>query len=151
MKRTAFALLTAGSLFLGGCISPSRESTDNHANYQYVFPGIESPEPVVVHSHVERLHRAAFGVVPLSGERAGDWQFELVASPAWIVEMKAKFTPIAFPKEFADKWQLPAWFTPTGDKFSAWEISGGSYPLVRMFVEKNPKSPENIRVFIRRH
>src|SRR5262249_31109350 len=152
MKRTALntalALLMAASLT--GCVSPSRQSTDADVNYQEVFSGVNAPKPVIVNSHVEELHRSVVGVVPISGERTGDWQFELIASPAWIAETKPRFTAIPFPQDFPDKWQLPPWFTPTPDKFTAWAITGTSYPLVRMFIEKDPQSPQQIHIFIRR-
>jgi hypothetical protein len=150
MKAMAWYVLLLSSLFcVGGCASPTIHSLDSKANYGYVFNGVSAPEPTIIHSHVERDQRSVLGIFPLRSESNGDWEFELVASTAWLEEVKAGCTKI----QFADvsPRQLPDWFLPSSEEFTVCRMQATSYPTVHLFIEKKPRSQAGIRVFIRRH
>ena len=148
-------LLIGCVLVAGGCASrPAVESVDGEANYGYVFAGMEAPRPVVVNSRVEREKKSALGIVPLNSERNGLWEFELLASRAWVDEVMRGAGGIPYSEITFDdvgKREVPGWFRPTAEKFSAWKLQGGlSYARAHLFVEKEPESEERIRVFVRR-
>jgi hypothetical protein len=68
-----------------GCASrPRVQSVDGEVNYGYVFAGMESPRPVVVNSRVERERTSVEGIVPVESEYNGLWEFEVLASRAWV-------------------------------------------------------------------
>jgi hypothetical protein len=142
-------LILSSLVLVGGCASPTVHSLDSKANYGYVFGGVAAPEPTVVHSHVEREHRSVLGIVPLHSQYNGNWEFELVTSSAWLDQVKEGFVEIPF----ADVWprQVPDWFLPSADDFTAWKMQATSYPNAHLFIEKKRSSQEGIRVFIRRH
>ena len=136
-------------LLVGGCASPTAHSLDSKVNYSYVFGGVTAPEPIILHSHVEREHHSVLGIFPLHSQYNGNWEFELLASSAWLNQVKEGFVEIPF----ADVWprQVPDWFLPSSEDFTAWEMRTTSYPNAYLFIEKKPSSQERIRVFIRRH
>jgi hypothetical protein len=141
----AFSLL----VLVSGCSSPTIHSVDARANYRYVFSDVSAPAPVVVHSHVERLPRSVFGIIPLRSQYNGNWEFELLASSNWLAQVKRDFTEIRFSD--ASPRQVPEWFVPSPDDFTAWKMQPTSYPIAHLFVEKNPPTPDRIRIFVRRH
>jgi hypothetical protein len=143
-----------------GCASrPPMVSLDGKANYGYVFAGMEAAEPVVVNSRVEREKKSVLGIIPLKSEYTGLWEFELLASRAWVEEVKrgvaSPYGAIPYSEiAFADvpKRDVPAWFVPTAENFSAWNLQGKlSNPHGHLFIEKEPVSGEKIRVFVRRY
>ena len=144
-----FIFIIASMVVVGGCVSPTTHSLDSEANYRYVFSDVSAPEPTIVHSHVERPHRSVLGIFPLASQYNGEWEFELLASSEWLDQVKEGFTEIPF----AAVWprQLPDWFSPSSEDFTAWEMQATSYPNAQLFVEKKPRSQDQIRVFIRRH
>ena len=147
MRSGIFIL--GGLVLVAGCGSPIIHSFDPQANYRHVFSNVRAPEPLIVHSHVEREQRGLPGLFALRSRYNGDWEFELLASPAWVEEVKAAFSEI----QFADVWprKLPNWFLPDSDQFTAWKMQPTSYPAAHLFIEKKPISQDRIRVFIRRH
>jgi hypothetical protein len=147
MRACLFIL--SSLVLVGGCASPAVHSLDSRANYGYVFGDISAPEPAIIRSHVERLHRSVLGILPLHSQYNGNWEFELVASSTWLDQVKAGFTEIPF----ADVWPrpVPDWFLPSPDDFTAWKMQVTSYPNAHLFIEKKTPSQERIRVFIRRH
>ncbi|HYG22612.1 MAG TPA: hypothetical protein VEH04_07520 [Verrucomicrobiae bacterium] len=114
-----------------------------------MFGDVSAPEPIIIHSDVEREHRSVLGIFPLHSQYNGDWEFELVASSAWLDQVKKGFVEIPF----ADvrPRQVPDWFSPSSDDFTAWKMQATSYPNAHLFIEKRPSSQERMRVFIRRH
>jgi hypothetical protein len=147
-------------LVVSGCASrPPMESVDGKANYGYVFAGMTAPEPVVVNSRVEREKKSVLGIIPLESEYTGLWEFELVASRAWVDElMRGATTPygmISYSEiSFAEVQmrEVPGWFRPTADEFRVWKLQRQlSNPVSHLFIEKEPASAERIRVFVRRH
>jgi hypothetical protein len=134
---------------LSGCSSPAIHSVDSKANYSYVFGDVTAPPPMVVQSHVERLHRTVFGMIPLRSQYNGNWEFELVVSSNWLAQVKKDFTEIPFSD--VPSRQVPEWFSPSPDVFTAWKMQPTSYPVAHLFVERNPPAKERIRVFVRRH
>jgi len=155
MKRfvtlLAIATLIVLSLLvlLSGCGSPAIHSLDPKANYRYVFNDVSAPAPVVVHSHVERFRHSVVGIIPLRSRYNGNWEFELLASSNWLAQVKKDFTEIHFSD--ASPRQVPEWFVPSPDDFTAWKMQPTSYPVAHLFVEKHPRTPDRIRVFVRRH
>lgn len=148
-KAGARFQILASLLLFCGCASPTTHSVDAEANYHYVFSDVNEPKPTIVHSHVERWHRSVFGVLPLSSQHNGDWEFELVASRPWLEQVKKAFTETPF--EGMRLRPVPDWFSPTVDGFTAWQIQGPSIVNAQLFIEKNPSSQEQTRVFICRH
>ena len=144
-----FIFIIASMVVVGGCVSPTTHSFDSEANYRYVFSDVNAPEPTIVHSHVERPHRSVLRIFPLASQYNGEWEFELLASSEWLDQVKEGFTEIPF----AAVWPrpLPDWFSPSSEDFTAWKMQATSYPNAQLFVEKKPRSQEQIRVFIRRH
>lgn len=152
MKRSVLVVLVA--ILICGCATrPPVVSTDAKANYEHVFAGMEAPEPIVVNSRVERWKKRFFGV-ETKAEYNGLWEFELVASRAWVDEVKLgaggiAFSEIDFPQMERRQWA--EWFRPTADQFSAWKLQGGlSYARAHLFIENEPESEERVRVFVRR-
>ena len=148
------------SLLLCGCATrPPMESVDGKTNYGYVFGGMEAPEPVVVNSRVEREKKSVLGIIPLKSEYNGLWEFELLAARGWGEELKGSaqspYGTIPFSEiDFASvqRRDVPEWFQPAAEKFSAWKLQGGSsYPRAHLFIEKEPASEERIRVFVWRY
>src|SRR5688500_3022026 len=124
MPRRAVMRLSAMILSLlvlvSGCGSPTIHSLDSKVNYGYVFGELNAPEPTIIHSHVERLHRSVFGIFQLRSQYNGDWEFELLVSTNWLAQVKKDFTEIRFsnvpPRE------VPDWFVPSPDDFTAWKM-----------------------------
>jgi hypothetical protein len=148
-------ILLAGWLLVAGCASrPEMESVDGQTNYSYVFAGMEAPRPMVVNSRVERERKSVLGIVPLNSEYNGLWEFEVLASRAWVNEVMRgaggiPYSEIAF--DDAGIRQVPDWFRPTAEEFSAWKLQGSlSYARAHLFIERAPESEERIRVFVRR-
>jgi hypothetical protein len=142
-------LILSSLALVAGCASPTVHSLDSKANYGYVFGDVSAPEPAIIHSHVEREYRSVLGIFPLHSQYNGNWEFELVASSAWLDQVQKGFTEISF----ADvrPRQVPDWFLPSADDFTAWKMQATSHPNAHLFIEKNPQSREQIRAFIRRH
>ena len=142
-------LVLALVLVLSGCSSPPIHSVNSKANYSYVFGDVRAPAPIIVRSHVERLHRSVFGIIPLRSQYNGNWEFELVVSSNWLAQVKNDFTEIRFSD--VPSRQVPDWFVPSPDDFTAWKMQTTSYPVAHLFIEKNPPAKDRIRVFFRRH
>ena len=143
-------LLLIGLLLLaGGCASATTHSADPVANYKAVFGDVSAPQPTVIHSRVETEHRSILGVFPLRSQYNGNWEFELVASRAWVDQVKKGFTQIPFAD--VSLRQLPDWFSPPSCGFTAWKKQATSYPNAHLFIERHPPCQEQIRVFICRH
>jgi len=149
-KPMLLHVLVLGSLVLvGGCATPITHSSDSEANYSYVFSTVDAPKPTIVQSHVERLHRSVLGIFPLAAQYNGDWEFEMLASPAWLAKAKPGFAEVPFAS--VQPRHVPDWFLPSAENYTAWKMQTTSYPNAHLFVEKNPESQEKVRVFIRRH
>jgi hypothetical protein len=142
-------LIVASTVLVGGCVSPTIHSLDSEANYHHAFSDVNAPEPTIVHSHVERRHHSVLGILPLASQYNGDWEFELLASSEWLGQVKEGFTEIPFAAVWPRK--LPDWFSPSSEDFTAWKRQATSYPNAHLFVEKKPRTQEQIRVFIRKH
>jgi hypothetical protein len=149
-KPMRLHVLVLGSLVLaGGCATPITYSSDSEANYSYVFSTVDAPKPTIVQSHVERLHRSVLGIFPLAAEYNGNWEFEMLASSAWLGKVKTGFTEVPFGS--VQTRQVPDWFLPSAENYTARKMQTTSYPNAHLFIEKNPGSQEKGRVFIRRH
>ena len=152
MMINFFEILSLGALILvGGCASPTTHSLDAESNYRLIFSSVKPPEPRILHSHLERYEVSIFGIH--SQPHNGNWEFELVASVAWVEAVKAEFVEIPFfkvPQNVPPR-PLPSWFTPNPVEFSVWQLRGGSLPAAHLFIEKSPRLKDRIRVFIRRH
>jgi hypothetical protein len=133
----------------GGCASPTVHSHDAKANYRYVFGNLSAPEPTIVRSHVERESRKFPGTDSTKSEYNGNWEFELVASSAWLNEVKTGFVEIQFTE--VQPREAPDWFRPSPGEFTVWRMQRTSYPNAHLFIEKKPASQERIKVFMRRH
>ena len=142
-------LILSSVLLVGGCATPITHSSNSQANYAYVFSTVDAPKPTIVQSHVERLHRSVLGIFPLAGQHNGDWEFEMLVSSAWLEKVKTGFTEVPF--DAVQTRQVPDWFSPAAENYSAWKMQATSYPNAHLFVEKTPESKEKVRVFIRRH
>lgn len=149
MKMHLFILLLSSLLLVGGCASPTVHSVDSKANYGYVFGDVTALEPTIVHSHVERERGSVLGIFPLDSQHNGNWQFELLTSNAWLDQVKSGFVEIPFSEVWPG--QMPDWFSPTSEEFTAWKMQATSSPNAYLFIERKPLSTERIRVFIRRH
>jgi len=127
------------------------ESFDADFNYELKFSDMPEPRPEVAHSRVERLvGRRLLWIVPLPPTNL-EWEFELVAAPSWVEVLKRDFLPEEWgtvePRE-----GLPDWFSPNGDEFEAWYLLGTSgVHSAHLFIEREPKDPDRVRVFVRRH
>ena len=142
-------LILSSLVLVGGCALPTVHSLDSKANYGYVFGDVSAREPVIIHSHVERENRSVLGILPLHSQYNGNWEFELVASSAWLDEVRNGFIEIPFTDVRTR--QVPDWFLPSSDDFIVLKMQATSYPNAHLFIEKRPPSQERIRVFIRRH
>jgi hypothetical protein len=132
---------------LTSCATPVRESVDKEANYQLVFGKMRSPVPRVIHSRIERTNRRLLGF-PL-GPVIDEWEFELIASPEWVKEVKVGFIPISATEVWNRK--VPAWFSPDEANYEVLKLHPTSYPRAHLYIERNPKNKDQIHVFIRRH
>jgi hypothetical protein len=144
MIRSACFIL---ALLLVGCSTPTFESFDNEANYAYVFKGMRSPIPHVIHSRVERDERRLFGIK--TSPANGNWEFEIVAPAKWVDEVKVGFSPTSF--HDVPKRDLPSWFCPHKEEFEVFRMQSASFPAAHLYIERRPKDPDKVRVFIRRH
>lgn len=135
------------ALLIGGCSTPTTQSFDATANYCYVFKDMRSPMPKVVRSRVERDDRRLLGVK--MNPTNGDWEFEIIASSNWVAEVKMGFLPTSF-KTVPER-GVPSWFSPNEDAFEVFQLQYSSFPTAHLYVERSPKNPEAIHVFIRRH
>jgi hypothetical protein len=138
------AVLTA--LLAFACETPRVVSRDPVANYRWAFAGV-GPKPGVIHSELERL-----GPDERDRYSTGRWAFELVASPEWIAALAGgePCVPVADWKDIVSRNDLPEWFRPDAEHFSACYFAGPSqWPSTYLFVEKSPRDPTRLRVFVR--
>jgi len=135
------------SVFLVGCVSSERVSTDPAYNYAIIFKDMQSPMPAVVNSRLERYTKKLF--VGSGHERNGEWEFELIASQAWVDEVKRGFMATSF----TDISRRPtvSWWLPDADHFDAFHMPYSSYSSAHLYIERNPSSSDRIHVFIQRH
>lgn len=141
MKRVKLFCL-AMAVLLAGCAT-SFESSDPQANYHYVFSGVRAPMPRIVHSRVDRVES---GVT--SASHNGLWEFEMIASPEWVEEVKKDFVPASSRDKSPPR--LPAWFSPDEEAFETFVMQGSSTAAAHLYVERHPKNPDEIRVFVHR-
>jgi hypothetical protein len=129
-----------------GCASQITVSTDPEANYLAKFAKMPEPRPEVVHSRVE--HEDPFLLSP----RHREWEFELFAAPGWVDALRAHgFEEVAW-SEVWSRPDIPGWFAPDAERYSAWIYYGPSrVPSASLFVERRPADPARVRVFVRRH
>jgi len=81
------------ALFVAACSTTTTVSVDPNANYRWVFGEMPGPMPEVVHSRVDRddpVIYLGFRMPP----RNGHWEFELIASSAWLDALNPDFTHI---------------------------------------------------------
>jgi hypothetical protein len=127
------------------------DSLDANFNYELKFASMPEPKPEVVHSRVEReTDRRLFWIFPLP-PRNLEWEFELVATPSWIEVLKRDFLPDDW-SQLEPRRGLPDWFLPTPEAFGVWYLpsTSGSHGS-HLFVEREPKDSQRVRMFIRRH
>jgi hypothetical protein len=132
-----------------GCSSTVTQSVDPDVNYALKFSEMPLPPAAVVHSRVER-ESVRFMGFPLEPQNR-EWEFELVATPAWIRVLQTDFTPI----NWADvklRSDLPAWFAPDPRSFSAFRLKGTSgITAAQLFIETAPEHSDRVRLFLCRH
>jgi hypothetical protein len=132
-------------LALTGCSSTTTVSDDPERNYEWAFASTLSPKPEIVNSRLERMHRCCF-----LKDINGDWEFELRASRHWVDGALTNLEKIEWTKIWPNR-EVPDWFTPTPEEFSAWRLQRTSYPNAHVFVERHPQDESRIHVFVRRH
>jgi hypothetical protein len=127
------------------------ESLDADHNYELTFASMPEPKPEVIHSRVEReTDRRLLWILPLPPTNL-EWEFELVAAPSWIEVLRQDFLPEDWGR-LEPRSGLPDWFLPTPEAFSAWYLpSTSGIHASHLFIERAPKDPQRVRVFIRRH
>jgi hypothetical protein len=127
------------------------ESLDPDFNYELKFSSMPEPMPEVVHSRVEReTSRRLFWIIPLP-PRNVEWEFELVATPSWIATLRKEFKPANW-EQLEKRERLPEWFSPGPEVFSVWYLPGTSgIHAAHLFIERAPRDPSRVHVFIRRH
>lgn len=132
---------------LAGCITAERVSVDPDYNYATIFFSMRQPKPQVLNSRLDRYTTTAG--FSTSRERNGEWEFEMLASRAWVEEVKTGFIAT----RFGDYQRKPtvAWWTPTEEKFEAYQMPYSSYSAAHLYVEKHPKDESRIHIFIQRH
>lgn len=134
-------------VLLAGCVSTDRVSNDADYNYAAVFSDMTASRPVILNSRLERYSKD-FGLWKGS-ERNGEWEFELLASKAWVDQAKQGFIPTTFKDPM--RWPSVAWWTPNEENFDAYRMPYSSYSAAHFYVEKAPKDGDRIHVFIQRH
>lgn len=143
--KTLLPVLLAG--VFGGCVHPGSESTDSAANYAAVFKTMRQPSPIILNSRLDHYSKS-FGPWQ-GGERNGEWEFEILATKAWLDEVKHGFVPTTFNDGFRSP--RVAWWKPDAEHFDVYHMPYSSYSAAHLYVEKNPKDPDRIHVFIQRH
>jgi hypothetical protein len=137
-------------LLAAGCSAAVTQSLDPEVNYALKFSEMPLPRAEVIHSRVEREDSGWFLVFRLP-PRNREWEFELVATPAWIEVLRKDFTPIDW-SAVKLRSDLPPWFAPAPSAFSAFYLEGMSgLPAAHLFVESTPADPDRVRLFICRH
>ena len=149
-SRARGALSSLLALLVIGCSTTVTESLDPEVNYALKFSEMPRPRATVVHSRVEREQPVFLWLFP-SEVRNGEWEFELIATRAWVRVLGADFTPIDW-EDVKLRSDLPEWFTPDARRFSALRWSGTSdLAAAHLFIEREPKDPERVHVFLCRH
>jgi hypothetical protein len=144
-----FTLLILGALS-SACSVTVTESVDPEANYRWRFDQVMVPKPEIVHSRVEREDPVVFFGFTLP-PRNKEWEFEFIASPPWIDVVQQGFIEhdaagVELRPTISD------WFSPDPEHFSAWYLPGSSgVHSAHLFIEKAPRDPMRVRVFIRRY
>lgn len=137
-------------MLASGCsTTPVEESLDPDVNYALKFSEMPLPRAEVVHSRVERERLVVLGHP--SSPRNREWEFELIGTRSWIEVLKTNSLPLDW-KDVELRSDLPAWFTPDPQKFTAFYFEGPSaVTLAQLFVETSPEHPDRVRVFVCRH
>jgi len=133
-----------------GCSSIEAISYDRAYNYENKFSLMPTPKAEVVNSRLERFTKT-FAGKPWSTIN-GEWEFELIATQAWADKLKEYYEPAEW--EQVKTWlrrDLPPWFAPDPERFVPFQMSGPSLIAAHLFVEKTPRDPERIRLFVCRH
>jgi hypothetical protein len=121
----SYVLVSSLTIFFVGCATSTVHSFDGSANYGHSFSHVSALQPTIVHGHVERSQGSVLGLFPLPSEYNGDWALELLASSGWLDQLKRDFTEVPF--ETVSARQVPGWFFPFSEDFSAWKVQPTSY------------------------
>src|SRR5262249_26115360 len=95
MSRVVHAILVVPLVLCAACtlhVYPTVTSLDPAANYAWVFGDLPLGETTVLNSRLYRVQPDLFGI-PL-GEENGNWEFELMATPAWLAVVQPNFTEV---------------------------------------------------------
>src|SRR3954470_2775923 len=146
MRYRAYIVVIVVAL-LAGCITGERASVDSDYNYEQVFSSMRESKPEVLNSRLERY--ATSSGLRTSRERNGEWEFEILASRAWVEEAKIGFVATRFSDSF--RRSAVPWWTPTEEVFEEYERPFSSFPPAHLYIEKHPKDESHIHIFMRRH
>ena len=146
-SRPVWPLLV--TLLASGCSTVVTQSLDPDVNYALKFSEMPLPKAVVINSRVER--ETPFFLGFRQAPRNGMWEFELVATQSWAAALRTDLIPLEW-KAVHLRSDLPVWFSPNPQSFSAFYIEGTSgIVAAHLFIETAPKQQDQVRLFICRY
>jgi len=135
-----------GAVLGSGCTTRPAPPIAGSELYTAIFREVKAQQPEIVNSYAEAYIPVSFGMERPT--RIGEWAFEMIASRAWVDEVKANFIPPRFDQP---RPKLPAWVAPDPDKFEILEMPFSSFASAHFYIEKSPATPDRVQIFIHRH